>query len=178
MCKPKRKRGQKISSLRASGVESASQHSDKNQDSSNAGQAEQPKLKKKKTPAQVARDRARRKAFWKRTKDARQLRAKNFAAHYAKLQDTYTLASPQFSVASYPENSGVVWILQPLRTVARLKVTAVSQPATCLDTNSSVSAVKQFSILLKNSEDLDDSEVKCACCSKRETRLNYVDAQL
>ena len=69
----------KKSSPHASGVKSASQHTDKNQDSSNVGQAEQPKLKKK-TPAQVARDRARRKA-WKRSKIARQLRAKNFAAH-------------------------------------------------------------------------------------------------
>ena len=94
LCKSKRKRGK--SSPHASGVKSASQHSDKNQESSNVAQAEQPKLKKKKTPAQVARDSARCKAFWKRTKLARQLRAKNFAAHYAKLQDTKTLASPQF----------------------------------------------------------------------------------
>ena len=79
LCKSKRKRGKKKSS-RASGVKSASQHTDKNQDSSDVGQAEQPKLKKK-TPAQVARDSARRKAFWKRTKFARQLRAKNFADH-------------------------------------------------------------------------------------------------
>ena len=48
LCKPKRKQGKKISSPHASGVESASQHSDKNQDSSNVRQAEQPKLKKKK----------------------------------------------------------------------------------------------------------------------------------
>ena len=34
LCKPKRKRGKEISSPRASGVESASHHSDKNQDSS------------------------------------------------------------------------------------------------------------------------------------------------
>ena len=54
----------KKSSPRASGIESASQHTDKNQDSSKVGQAEQPKLKKK-IPAQVARDSARRKAFWK-----------------------------------------------------------------------------------------------------------------
>ena len=88
LCQSKRKRGKKVSSPHASGVKSASQHSDKNQESSNVAQAEQPKLKKKKTPAQVARNSARRKAFWKRTKLARQLRTKNFAAHYAKLQDT------------------------------------------------------------------------------------------
>ena len=60
-------------SERASG-KSASHYTDKNQDSSNVGQAEQPKLKKKKTPAQVARDRDRRKSYWKRIKLARQLR--------------------------------------------------------------------------------------------------------
>ena len=166
LCKPKRKRGKDNSSC-ASGVESASQHSDKNQDSSNAGQAEQLKLKKKKTPAQVARDSARRKAFWKHTKVASQLRAKNFAAHCAKLQDTKKLASPQFSVNSYPENSGACLDPTTQRTVARPKVTAVSQPVnsgTCLYSNSSVSAVKQSSILLKNSK---DSEVECACCSKK-----------
>ena len=140
--------------------ESASQHSDKNQDSPNVRQAEQPKLKKKKTPVQVARDSARHKAFWKRTKVARQLRAKNFAAHYAKLQDTKTLASPQFSVASDPENSGPRVDSTTVRAVARSKVPAVSQQ-TCLDTNSSVSAVKHSSILLKNSE---DSKIECACC--------------
>ena len=124
-------------------VKSASQHSDKNQESSNVGQTEQPKLRKKKTPAQVARDSARRKASWKRMKLARQLRAKNFAAHYAKLQDTKKLASPQFSVASHLENSGACLDSTTVRTVARPKVTAVSQPVnsgTCLDTNSSVSA--------------------------------------
>ena len=86
-------------------------------------------------------------------KVARQLSAKNFTTHCAKLQDTKTLASPQFSVASYPENSGACLDPTTVRTVARPKVTVVSQPTssgTCLDTNSSVSAVKQSSILLKN----------------------------
>ena len=46
LCTSKRKRGKKESSPCASG-KSASQHTDKNQDSSNVGQAEQPKLKKK-----------------------------------------------------------------------------------------------------------------------------------
>ena len=73
LCKSKRKRGKKQSSPRASG-KSSSQHTDKNQDSFNVGQAEQPNLKKKKTPAQVARDRDRRKSYWKRIKLARQLR--------------------------------------------------------------------------------------------------------
>ena len=85
LCKSKRKRGKKKSSPRASG-KSASQHTDKNQDSSNVGQAEQPKLKKKKTPAQVARDRDRRKTYWKRIKLARQLRKAKLRAE--------TLTSP------------------------------------------------------------------------------------
>ena len=112
LCKSKRKRGKKKSSPRASG-KSASQHTDKNQDSSNVGQAEQPKLKKKKTPAQVARDRDRRKSYWKRIKLARQLRkaklrAESLAAYYAQLQETRTVASPQVSVDRHPDNSECV----------------------------------------------------------------------
>ena len=113
LCKSKRKRGKIKSSPRASG-KSASQHMDKNQDSSNVGQAEQPKLKKKKTPAQLARDRDRRKSYWKRIELARQLRkaklrAENLAAYYAQLQaETTTVASPQVYVDSHPDNSGCV----------------------------------------------------------------------
>ena len=112
LCKSKRKRGKKKSSPRASG-KSASQHTDKNQDSSNVGQAEQPKLKKKKPPAQVARDRDRRKSYWKRIKLARQLRkaklrAESLAAFYAQLQETRTVASPQGSVDRHPDNSECV----------------------------------------------------------------------
>ena len=77
--------------------------------------------------------------LWKRTKVSRQLRAKNFAAHYAKLQETRTLASPQVSAVSHPVNSGACFMF-------------------------SVSAVEQSSILLKNSE---DSEVEYACGSKK-----------
>ena len=110
LCKLKRKRGKKKSSPHASG-KSASQHTDKNQDSSNVGQAEQPKLKKKKTPAQVARDHARRKSYWKRIKVARQvwiaqLRVENLATYYAQLQETRTVARQQVSVVSHPDNSG------------------------------------------------------------------------
>ena len=88
---------------------------DKNrQDSSDVGLAEKPKQKKKKTPAQVARDGARRKAYWKRRKAywknikaARKLRPENFAAHRAKLREAGKEASPQFyTVVSQPENSG------------------------------------------------------------------------
>ena len=112
LCKSKRKRGKKKSSPHASG-KSASQHTDKNQDSSNVGQAEQPKLKKKKTPAQVARDRDRRKSYWKRIKLARQLRkaklrAESLAAYYAQLQETRSVASPQVYVDRHPDNSECV----------------------------------------------------------------------
>ena len=77
-------------------------------DSSNVRLAEQPKLKKKKPPAQVARDRTRRKAFWKRIKVARKLSAENWAAHYARLQETKSVASPQVPVpvVSHPEKTG------------------------------------------------------------------------
>ena len=95
---------------RTSGVNFASQHTDKKrQDSSDVRLAEKPKRKKKKTPAQVARDRARRKAYWKNIKVARKLRAENFAAHRAKLREAGEEASLQFyTVVSQPEseNSG------------------------------------------------------------------------
>ena len=90
---------------------------------------------------------------------ARQLRAKNFAAHYDKLQETKTLASPQFSVASHPENSGACLDSTTVRTVARPKVTVVSQPVnsgTCLDTNSSVSATLEFVDTIDSDDNDDD----------------------
>ena len=67
--------GHKKSSSRASGPAFASQQTDKNhQNSSDARLADEPKLKKKKTPAQVARDCFRQKAYWKSIKVARKLR--------------------------------------------------------------------------------------------------------
>ena len=102
----KRKRGKKESSSHASGIKPASQHTEKKLDVSfEVRLTEQPKLKKNKPPAQVARDRSRRKAFWKRTKFARKLSAENWAAHYAQLQETKSVASPR-SVVSLPEKSG------------------------------------------------------------------------
>ena len=89
---------------RASGV-SACQHKDKKTDSSDVRLADHPKPKKKKTPSRVARDRRRRREFWKRMKVARQLRAENLAAHYARLQETRTVASPQSTAVSHSENS-------------------------------------------------------------------------
>ena len=97
--KPKRKKNK--SSTLPSGPESAKQHSV--QDSSNA-KPEQQKLKKK-PPAVVARDRARRKEYWKRMKVPRQLRAENLALFY-KLQELQTVASLQIPVVRQPEKSG------------------------------------------------------------------------
>ena len=92
---------------RASGVNFASQHTvKKRQDSSDVKQAEKPNRKQKKTPAQVAKDRARRKAYWKNIKVARKLRPENFAAHKAQLLETRTVASPQIVLVSQSENSG------------------------------------------------------------------------
>ena len=97
----RRKRGKKNSSSQASG------HRDNtHKNSSDAMLAEQPKLKKKKTPAQVTRDCAIRKAHWKIIIIARKLRAENLAAHNVQLQETKTAASPHVSVpvVSHPEN--------------------------------------------------------------------------
>ena len=71
-------------------------------DSSNVGPAQNLKQKKIKSPAQVARDRARRKDYWQRMKIARQLRAENLAGHN-QLQETERVASPQSPVVSQPE---------------------------------------------------------------------------
>ena len=61
----------------------------------------------------MASDPDRRKSYWKRIKLARQLRkaqlrAENLAAHYAQLQETRRVASPQVSVDSHPDNSECV----------------------------------------------------------------------
>ena len=50
-----------------------------------------------KTPATVARDCARQRAYWKRVKFARQLRAENLAAYNTKLKEARTVFSPQVS---------------------------------------------------------------------------------
>ena len=103
----RRKRRRSKSSPRAS--RSASQHTNKKlKDSSNVGLAKQ-KLKKKKSPAQVARDRFRRKECWKRMKVARQVTAENLALNYL-LQETDTVASPQSSVVSQSELYNSDWL--------------------------------------------------------------------
>ena len=128
--KPKRKKN-KYSTL-PSGPKSAKQHSV--QESSNV-KAGQPKLKKK-PPAVVARDRARRKEYWKRMKVPRQLRAENLALFY-KLQELQTVASPQIPLVRQPEKSGSLertsavsqsYQLQDTETVASPQVHVVRQP--------------------------------------------------
>ena len=107
-----RKRGKKKSLSHSSGIKPASQCKEKKLDVSSDVRLTEPKLKKKKPPAQVARDRGRRKAFWKRTKFARKLSAENWAAHY-QLQETKTVASPQVWSA-IQRNLGLVWSLHTL----------------------------------------------------------------
>ena len=89
---------------RASGVV-ASQHKDQEQGSSDVRLVAQPKQKKKKkkTPSCVARDRRRRRKYWNQIKVARQLSAENLSAHYTKLQESRTVASPQSPVVSHSE---------------------------------------------------------------------------
>ena len=128
--KPKRKKN-KFSTL-PSGPKSAKQHSV--QDSSNV-KAEQPKLKKK-PQAVVARDRARRKEYWKRMKVPRQLRAENLALFY-KLQELQTVASTEIPVVRQPEKSCCLERtsavpqsnkLQESQTVASPQIPVVRQP--------------------------------------------------
>ena len=68
---------------RASGV-SACQHQDKKNASSDVQLADQPKPKKKITTSCMARDRRRRREYWRRLKVARQLSRENLAAPYKK----------------------------------------------------------------------------------------------
>ena len=102
-----------------------------------------------KPPAVVARDRARRKEYWKRMKVPRQLRAENLALFY-KLQESQTVASPQIPVLRHPEKSGFLertsavsqsYQLQDTETVASPQVDVVRQPekSGSLERTSSVS---------------------------------------
>ena len=122
------------------------------------------------TPAQVARDRARRKAYWKNIKVARKLRAENFAAHRAKLREAGKEASLQFyTVVSQPENSGCLErtpsVSPPNRrlTVER-DCSNTAQVQSELNRLSAEAAEEHPSILVDNSE---DSEVVCARCLKK-----------
>ena len=73
--------------------------------------------KEEETPAQVTRDRARRKAFWKRKK---------------VLQETKSVASPQVSVVIHPVNSGAclepTHFVSETKTIASPQVSVVSHP--------------------------------------------------
>ena len=135
----------------------ASQHTDKKHKDSPDVKLAQPKPKKK-SPAQVARDRARRKEFWKRMQLPRQLRAENLALHY-RLLEAQTEASSQSSVVSQPEseNSSCLdrtsdgsksYQLQETETVASTQFSVISQieseNSACLDCTSDVSQFSRY----------------------------------
>ena len=143
-----------------SSARGASQHTDKSEHSSDV-QLAQPKPKKK-SPAQVARDRARRREFWKRMRFPRQLRAENLALHYRLLAEAQTEASPQSPVVSQSESANSSCLdrtsdgsksyqLQETETVASLaspQFSVVSQSETensaCLDRTSDVSQSSRY----------------------------------
>ena len=138
-----------------SSARGASQHTDKSKHSSDV-QLAQPKPKKK-SPAQVARDRARRREFWKHMRIPRQLRAENLSLHYRLLAQKE--ASPQSSVVSQSEseNSSCLdrtsddsksYQLQETETVASPQFSVVSQSESenfaCLDRTSDVSQSSRY----------------------------------
>ena len=84
------------------------------------------KLKKKKSPAQVARDCFRQKECWKRMKVARQLTAENIALNYL-LQETDTVAMPQSSVVSQSELYKPDWLDRTLCCVYESDIIRHSQ---------------------------------------------------
>ena len=133
----------------------ASHHTDKKRkDSSDVGLAQ---LKpKKKSPAQVARDRARRKEFCRRMRIPRQLRAENLALHY-QLLEAQTEASPQSYVVSQSESESSSCLdrtsddsksyqLQETEKVASPQFSVVSQSENfaCLDRTSDVSQSSRY----------------------------------
>ena len=140
-----------------SSARGASQNTDKSEHSSDV-QLAQPKPKKK-SPAQVARDRARRREFWKRMQFPRQLRAENLALHYRLLAEAQTEASPQSPVVSQSESANSSCLdrtsdgsksyqLQETETVASPQFSVVSQSETensaCLDCTSDVSQSSRY----------------------------------
>ena len=145
--KPKKKSSDRV----------ASQHTDKKREDFSDVQLAQ--LKPKKSPAQVARDRARRREFWKRMRIPRQLRAENLTLHYRLLAQKE--ASPQSSVVSQSEseseNSSCLdrtsddfksYQLQEIETVASPQFSVVSQSESenfaCLDRTSDVSQFSRY----------------------------------
>ena len=129
----------------------------KHQNSSDASIVEQPKLKKKKTPAQVARDCARQKAYWKNVKVAKKLRAENLAAHN-KLQETKTVPSSQVSVPaiSQPEKSGCLemtaLVLESNRCVT---INTAQAQSDLYELSAEVAKSEKSSILLDTSDELE-----------------------
>ena len=129
--------------------------------------AEQPKQKKKKNPVRLARDRARREAFWKDLKIARKLSAENTAAHYAQLQETRAVASPQASMDSHPENS-VCMERTPIVTEPQRHLTVEDQVQ--LDLNELTSDASSGSSF-DSDDDVDACELNfempdiCASCN-------------
>ena len=114
----RRKRGSKYSSSRVSGITFSSQHTDKNlkkhQNSSDANIVEQPKLKKKKTPAQVGRDCTRQNAYWRNVKVAKKLRAENLAAHNSYRKQRQYPVRRSLYLRSAKQRFLAAWKLQPL----------------------------------------------------------------
>ena len=96
----------------------ASPHKDKDQGSSDVRLVAQPKQKKKtkKTPSRVARYRRRRREYRNRIKIARQLSVENLSAHYAKLQESRTVASQQSPVVSHSGDSECLLEHPPLNS--------------------------------------------------------------
>ena len=107
---------------------------------------------KKKSPAQVARDRARRREFWKPMRIPRQLRAEKLALHNRLLAQKE--ASPQSSVVNQSESENSICLdrtsdasklyqLQETEMVASPQFSVVSQSESenfaCLDRTFDVS---------------------------------------
>ena len=116
----------------------ASQHTDKKRKDPSDVRLAQPKPKKK-SPAQVARDRARQKEFWKRMRLPRQLRADNPPCTADCLHRRKPAHSPPWSV-SQSQRTPAAWIvhrsdgsksksyqLQETETVASPQFSVVSQ---------------------------------------------------
>ena len=118
----------------------------------------------------MSRDRARRKAYWENIKVARNLRAENFTAHNAQLQEIWTVASPQSTVVSQPENSGCLdrtssFFESNRHLTVEGGFVNTAQVQSELNRLSAEVAGEHSSILLDISE---DSEVVCAQCLKKE----------
>ena len=121
--------------------------------------AEQPKRKKKKSPARVARDRERRKAYWKHIKVAKKLRAENLAAYHAQLQETRTLASPQTSEDSHSENTGWMELVSVVSKSHRhLTIESGTVKTACVQLDSSELSAEEVESEKSNNSSLDSDD--------------------